>query len=1033
MRYGSAFQPRFSSALNGPAAEGVVFGLFSWTWTSQFIMAWGTGLEAGVSLAIAALVAGSTLLLRPDRARRPAWVLLALAAWAVAVPTLITRTTGPLASIVDDPARAVFAALASALLVLTPGLALIVRALPARRAMGRDHLRITLATMGLTWCLAPLTVGPWPGPQTAALCAAGFLLVKFARNQLASQPAPLPVVEQQTAAPVNESWMTIVVPALMAGAIVPAMFWLQQQLFLMTAALWCAAWGGLLLGIAAAARRSTVATEAAAARAGRHCALLAMLVAGCAIGLTELIRLAMTISGSVSWLPAILGLRTAIVAALMFLPGVALGAAANTTSSGRSIVASARPLIALACFLASWGLARGLNVTLLSALPLALVASAAAMGLWLASLRTASTTHRLRWTAPAGAACALALAAAASPEQALSGQRILFSGAHFQARTFGVPTELLPALDDGRLIRRHVGSAGVTAVWSHAGTQWVLRENGLTRGVVSTQPDLCPQSVPEVLSAVLPLTLHAQPHHILVTSASYPTVAATCLLFPVETVTALDDNPEALKFCREAAERVCPSLLHGDNRLTLHQAEAVRGLATMEGLYDIVIAPGSVVGDLDSCREWTVEHFRNIAAHLAADGVYCQRVTCFDLGVASILDLVHTAQAVFPNVQISEVAPGEWLLVGRMTDDASLDASYLERLEKTHVRDVLAQAGWDWSIMLSLKTIHPSELATLTKNAAVLSGLDAQVAYALPLEVMSWGAKFDLRRRWIGQHARPLGDALGEEPALADVAQRLSDVTLAQQIMIDHPDQFAAYRHYVKKRLQDRPRPKVIQVAGEGLKNGLHPEDSRRKAYLAALGKAVETKSRPEINRLGDFFSPFDPLVTPFLPREFVHLDRQCATPDHAAEWRVGFRSIYFSPPNDASVNNVCDALEVLHNHPDVAGDPLARWDAANALLEVLKNRWGWRMNSGATLRYGVADAHRTLELAAATLDHMDQWRSEAGVSEENWQLRRTVVEKHLIRPVRSWRSEQSAQLALQGGSETRPPAASAANVDDSL
>ncbi len=145
---------------------------------------------------------------------------------------------------------------------------------------------------------------------------------------------------------------------------------------------------------------------------------------------------------------------------------------------------------------------------------------------------------------------------------------------------------------------------------------------------------------------------------------------------------------------------------------------------------------------------------------------------------------------------------------GRMQPELGLDRSYLERLERAHVREVLSQAGWDWSIMLSLKTVHPADLAGLTTGAQILTASNALGLYELPLDVMRWASKFDARRNWIAKHARPFGDALGEEQALADVSQRLSDVTLAQQIAIDHPDQFWAYRRYVRKRLQERPRPR---------------------------------------------------------------------------------------------------------------------------------------------------------------------------------------------------------------------------------
>jgi hypothetical protein len=1016
MRYGSTLVHRLSSFNRSQAAAGLAIGLLSWTWCGQFLLEWGSGPATGLAMLLAVILAASTLMMRRVKAGASPIAWLAIAGWTVVCPFALAFTTSPAASVLDDRIRAFFAILTSALLFLVPGLALLLWALPRSGDVGGRQTRSAIVAAGAVWCLAPLTVGAWPGPHAVGLVVAAVLLIRFVQ-EVTAETVPAPANKAgSTPTPSPASLLVALLLAIGAGIAVTVVQWLTPQLFLPTAALWSAVWGGFLIGLGSALKSRQ--SQDRLAHAARHCAMLALLIGGLAAGFPLLLRAAMAISGSVSWLPAIVGLRTLVIACMTFVPGRVLGASL-AMSAGKSPL---RRLVMGTGFTAACAAASWFDLTLLSALPVVVACCLAAVGLWLMSARSSDLHSRLQWTPLAATALAMVCACIAAPDRGLPAQRMLFSGTHFDARALGVPNDLLPSIDDGRPVRSTVTSQGVTTVWNHMGVQWILRENGLKRGVVSTQPDLCPQSVPEVLTAVLPLTMHSEPHHILVTSASYPTVAATCLAFPVESVTAIEDNPAAIQFCREAAERICPSLSKGDNRLALHEADPVRGLATSDRAYDVIISPDSIIGDLSSCRQWTVEHLKSVARHLTPEGVFCQRVTCFDLNVASVLDLVHTAQTVFPFVQLNEVAPGEWLLVARPTAEIALDKTFLERLERTHVRDVLAQAGWDWSITISLKTVHPADLQKAAAGGSLLSMTGGTVAYSLPLDVMRWGPKFERRRQWMASIGRPFGDALGDEPALADVARRLSDVTLAQQIMIDHPDQFAAYRHFVKKRLQDRPRPKVIQVAGEGLKNGLDPEDSRRKEYLRALGKAVESKQRNDIDRLTAYFSPFDPLIVPFIPREYVNVDRQSESPNAAAQWRCGLRSVFYSPPNDASVNNVCDALEVLQNKPDVVGDAVAQWDCCNALLEVLKNRWGLRITAGASLKYGVADAHRTLELAGSSLERMDHLRESAGISETEWRTRRTVLEKHLIRPVRSWRTEQSAQFALQAAKELRPP-----------
>jgi hypothetical protein len=1032
------------SALSSQPVGGLVVGVLTWAWCSHFIAHWGTGSDSVLSLGLALAAA---IALRPllPRNANAAWNWLLLACWGVIAPWMcqraslsgMTATTG------------LVGPLGSALLTLAPGFAIALALLtpdapddlsvehrrtstPGRFGIGRLQFVTCDAWAALAWLVAPLTCGVWPGPLVSGFIAAATAALRFASPVRTFEPNPSTLPGPSKTRPLA----AIVIPAALSGMAVAIIGWLTSQLFLSTAALWCAAIGGFLLG-ASLGRRRTPAIEAWP-RMTRQCLALSVLMAGLAVAFPGLVSLAMTISGSVSSLPMIVGLRTLIVAALLFLPGWVLGSAAGAPSHAGGAHRWREPLLALA----AWRLAIAFDITLLNAPVYCAGGTLAALSAWgwsrwgvngSATAQDSTGSKTSRWLTPAIGLASLALVLTADPAATLPAQRRLFSRFHFQARAVGVPPELLPVIDDGRLVQTTVDSSGVTSVWNHSAVTSVLRTNGMTRGQISLQPDLCPQPAPEVLSAVMPLTMHREPHHVLVTSASYPVVVATCLALPVETVTAMDPSSASIAFCRSAVEKVCPTVAAGDTRLALEQVEATRALPATPRSYDVIIAPESIIGDERSSRLWTLEHFQSIAAHLSPDGVFCQRLCCFDLTTPTIRSVVCTVQQVFPTVQLSETAPGEWLLIARHQADIGLDRTYLDRLEKPHVREVLAQAGWDWSIMLSLKTAHPADLLAACQNSGPLTASDARILYSLPMDVMRWGPKFDDRRQWMSRIARPLGDALGEEPALADANKRLSDVTLAQQIVIDHPDHFNAYRHYVRKRLQERPRPKVLQVAGEGLKNGLDPEDSRRKQYLSALGRAAGKKSRSSIDQLTAYFTPFDPLVAPFIPREFVHFDRHCESPDYSMQWRCGVRSVYYCPPGDRSVTNLCDALEVWRDHPEVVGDETTRFDAANSLLDTLKNRWGLRMTSNTTLRYDAIDADRTVSLVPEIIERMDTLHEAAGVSHSEWTARRTVLEKHLLRPVRGWRGQQSARLALQAGREPTPPVNTAVEDDETV
>jgi hypothetical protein len=376
---------------------------------------------------------------------------------------------------------------------------------------------------------------------------------------------------------------------------------------------------------------------------------------------------------------------------------------------------------------------------------------------------------------------------------------------------------------------------------------------------------------------------------------------------------------------------------------------------------------------------------------------------------------VRTVEAAFSHVETCEIIPGEWLILARHTAQP-LDDSLIDRLEARHTREVLARTGWDWSIVMSLQMISSAGLSEVTAEKKPFTVHSGALAYSAPLDTMRWGPKFEERRDLLVRLAGPLGNTLGETEKVVDIARRLSDVKLAQQVVADHPDQYWAYRNWLKKQLQDHPRSKVIQVKGEGLRNGLHPEDTRRKEYLAALGKAIQNEGDPEERRaLVEYATPYDPLVAPFIDREIAVLEKRSPHPDIVFLWESWVRSSLYASPNDHSVRNVCEALDLLVANPSIVQDSQLRWDYLNGLLQILEERWSGRVQAVA-LRFGINDAEVTLRTVRNALAEMDRLHADAGVSDHDWNSRRAVLSNQLVDTVRTWRSQQSVQRALATG-----------------
>jgi hypothetical protein len=802
---------------------------------------------------------------------------------------------------------------------------------------------------------------------------------------------------------------------------------LRAELFLSVASLPFAEWAGVALGVAAGMRwRGRTTTPFG--RAARSFLILGLTVAIQAATVALLTRGALAISANVSNLAAILLLRTLIVSALTFPVGLALG-------SGLFLAAdpASRPSSTLPMQTAIW-FTVGLVATLWTTADVEHSTFAAcgllfaAAVLRIASVDSAQTGRWRRLTIPAATAGAALGAVMLHPT--LRDNRMLFSGTHFQAYSAGLSPELLPALDAGRLLRRMRTSDATWSLWSQRGATRHLHENGVFRSSTCIAPDTCPQSATDVVNAVFPLAAHRAPRRVLVLGAENPALVTTCIQHPIESILITDRDPALLSLCREIVEQVCPPSPHGDDRLIWSAIDPLLAPLATPSDYDVVFSADSSLAEFADAARFTVEHYRRIAACLSPGGMFCQRLTCFDFSTDSMRGLARTMLVAFPSVQLVEIAPGECLLIGA-SEQIAVDDELVSRLQASHVRGLLGRSGWDWSIVTGLRLMQADTLREHVIDSIPFGTSTSQFAFAVPRDVMRWGPKFEDRAAWLAQHSQPIANFLGDSPAIEEISKRLSDVQLAQQVLTDHPDQYWAYRKWLRKRLQDRPRV-VVTEGVNGLRNGLHPEDVRRKAYLLALGQtATRGPTRDELASLAEFTTPFDPMVSPFVSREISVLEQRSSEFDPASTWLALVRSVYFAPGTDNSVRNVCEAMTIAVRHPDLFASSGEQWDHLNGLLDTLRQRWSNRIFARADQRYGIADAEASLEAIDDVFATMDTLQEAAGVSRHDWQARRTLLERELTRPVRSWRSSQAVRLAAQGlAIPTEPPENEVDNAD---
>ncbi|MFQ5734936.1 MAG: spermidine synthase, partial [Planctomycetaceae bacterium] len=284
----------------------------------------------------------------------------------------------------------------------------------------------------------------------------------------------------------------------------------------------------------------------------------------------------------------------------------------------------------------------------------------------------------------------------------LRSARQLFATNVFVARMRGLDRRLLSFLDEGRPVAVVEGDRGTLTLWRYRGTQLQIRENGVPKSLVSTDPRLCPQYSAEVMPAVLPLVLHEKPHHVLLLGANGGVALTTTLSFPVKSVTCVEGDArlqELLKAHVWSESREDPA---DDGRLRWVTMEPALAVACGGDSYDVIVSTPDQSALLQSSPYFTRGFYRRVSRRLAADGIFCQRFRHVDYGPKPMRIVAKTLQAVFRHVGAVEIAAGEIALLATNSESALSRKGVVKRFQAPHVRNVLSRMGWDWSYPLNL-------------------------------------------------------------------------------------------------------------------------------------------------------------------------------------------------------------------------------------------------------------------------------------------------------------------------------------------
>lgn len=637
--------------------------------------------------------------------------------------------------------------------------------------------------------------------------------------------------------------------------------------------------------------------------------------------------------------------------------------------------------------------------------------------------------------------------------------KLLYSTPTFMAYRSGWETECLPALDDIRMIEQREGRTGPLTLWRGRVAELYVREAGVPRAIVTKHAEIVPQFAPEVLQAVYALTICDRPSRVLIMGLSAGVPLSTCLSFPVRELVCLEGDANLIQFVRGPLARETGFDPLSDDRVTVRQVSPELALmARREDYFDVVLSCPAASSLVDGAAEYTQEFYQRAARQLAKRGLFCQRFECVDYGPEPLQLVVKAMQSAFRKVIAIETASGELLLLAAHSDDLFVPNDFANRLEMSHVRAILAHSGLDWSVLLNQASFDHNALQEVCElsNLAANSTMNGLLAARSPMELMRWGNKLqEVQNLLQGKRTSPAPFAIevarqraaipGQEMPLSrrsrlvewldesyvtrELLRRLEEVATQQKIVRENPDEhWWKYRKELRKQLQERPRSAVQQVKAIDERRKPHPEDVFRREYFLALGEAA-TRSQPtreQIAKVEKFLEPYDPLLSYFARQETAEmLGRTDADPVHELMYRLYV--IYFAPAVDGSVRNVAKAIVATVKHPEAIPDDAQRFDTLNGLIQTLRVRWEIRQtmveSSSNKLLEDVDQSLLAVEKGIVALDKT--WQS-AGVSDEEWKTRRQMIERLLLRPLRTYRAEVHAR-------QIRGEAQGQAIVDDAL
>lgn len=585
--------------------------------------------------------------------------------------------------------------------------------------------------------------------------------------------------------------------------------------------------------------------------------------------------------------------------------------------------------------------------------------------------------------------------------------RLLFSTRVMMASSKGVSRAELAAMDERRLIGSIQSLRGTLTAWKSAVSRLEIRENGIPRGVTSLNTGIVPQDSAEILLSTLPLVLHEDPQKVAVIGTGAGTPLQVCLSSPVLSVELIESSLKQIELLKQVTHQESKRSMWEDERLTVTITDPQLWAAARGESYDVVVANSDPSSLLHAAAQYSVDFYRRLNHRLNDHGIFCQRFSYHDYGPLPIRILAATAREAFAHVILVETGPGEMVLLATNSNAGLIRAGISTRAQAPHIQDLMAEVGWDWSLLLTLAAYDEQRFVKIDAghNPGINTVFNAKFSAILPRELLRWAPKSLEVERSITKYASKFLNWIGEEAADDDLLRRLAEVKGQQELLTNYPDQYWAYRSQVKKQIATRPISPIQQVKFDrDDQGGLHPDDKRRLQYFKQLSKAIHHPNVEEVAKLASYAAPYDPLVSLFLHQELAEIVNRAKLSD-SLELSHRLHALYFTSTNDRSVRNGLAAMRLVLEKADCLETPQERWDVLQALLQTLQYRWESRTTSEpGNVKFVIRDVDENIVLGERALETLAVLAPEVGVSDQECQARKAAVERNLLRPLRDYR-----------------------------